>query len=36
MALLFGRKRSVITKHVSTVFKDGELTEKSIVQNGWA
>ncbi|MEZ8238591.1 MULTISPECIES: RhuM family protein [Vibrio] len=30
---LFGRERSVITKHVNNVFKEGELEEKSNVQN---
>jgi prophage maintenance system killer protein/prophage antirepressor-like protein len=30
---LFGRERSVITKHVRNVFKEGELDEKSNVQN---
>src|SRR5690625_3574267 len=35
MAELFGRERSVITKHISNVFKDGELDriEKQYVQN---
>lgn len=31
MSLLFGRERSVITKHVRNVFKEGELEEKSNV-----
>ncbi len=31
MARLFGRERSVITKHVRNVFKEGELDEKSNV-----
>ena len=33
MCLLFGRERSVITKHIRNVFKEGELEEKSNVQN---
>jgi prophage maintenance system killer protein len=33
MADLFGRERSVITKHVRNVFRDRELDEKSNVQN---
>lgn len=33
MTQLFGRERSVITKHIRNVFKDGELDEKSNVQN---
>jgi len=33
MAELFGRERSVITKHINNVFKDGELDRKSNVQN---
>ena len=33
MAQLFGRERSVITRHVGNVFKDGELDEESNVQN---
>ena len=32
MAALFGRERSVVTKHLSNVFKEGELEEKSNVQ----
>ena len=32
MAKLFGRERSVITKHIRNVFKEGELPEKSNVQ----
>ena len=32
MAKLFGRERSVITKHIRNVFKEGELSEKSNVQ----
>lgn len=32
MAELFGRERSVITKHLKNVFKDGELIEESNVQ----
>ena len=30
---LFQRERSVITKHINNVFKEGELDEKSNVQN---
>lgn len=30
---LFGRERSVVTKHVNNVFKDGELDRESNVQN---
>ncbi|MEO8327637.1 MAG: RhuM family protein [Nitrospirota bacterium] len=33
MASLFQRERSVITKHIHNVFKEGELAEKSNVQN---
>ncbi len=33
MAQLFGRDRSVITKHISNIFEEGELEEKSSVQN---
>jgi prophage maintenance system killer protein len=33
MAELFGRERSVITKHLRNVFKEGELVEQSNVQN---
>jgi len=33
MAALFGRERSVVTKHLRNVFKEGELSEKSNVQN---
>lgn len=33
MAHLFGRERSVITRHVGNVFKEGELDEESNVQN---
>ncbi len=33
MAELFQRDRSVITKHIGNVFKEGELQEKSNVQN---
>ncbi|MCY4779090.1 virulence RhuM family protein [Sphingobacterium sp. UT-1RO-CII-1] len=32
MADLFQKERSVITKHISNVFTDGELDEKSNVQ----
>lgn len=30
MCLLFGRERSVITKHIRNVFKEGELEESSV------
>lgn len=33
MTQLFGRDRSVITKHIRNVFNEGELDEKSNVQN---
>lgn len=33
MGQLFGRERSVITKHIRNVFADGELEEESNVQN---
>lgn len=33
MVELFGRERSVITKHIKNVFTEGELDEKSNVQN---
>jgi hypothetical protein len=33
MALLFGRDRSVITKHIRNIFAEGELDEKRNVQN---
>ena len=33
IAELFGRERSVITKHIRNIFNDGELDEKSNVQN---
>ena len=33
MCLLFGRDRSVITKHVRNVFKEGELPKEGYVQN---
>jgi hypothetical protein len=33
MGQLFGRERSVITKHLRNVFAEGELAEKSNVQN---
>ena len=33
IAELFGRERSVITKHILNVFSEGELNEKSNVQN---
>ena len=32
MAALFARERSVITKHLRNVFKEGELIEESNVQ----
>ena len=33
IAALFGRERSVITKHIRNIFAEGELDEKSNVQN---
>jgi hypothetical protein len=33
MATLFGRDRSVITKHIANIFAEGELEEESNVQN---
>lgn len=33
MGQLFGRERSVVTKHLRNVFAEGELDEKSNVQN---
>src|SRR5690554_1629162 len=33
MSELFQRERSVITKHIGNIFKEGELEEKSNVQN---
>jgi hypothetical protein len=33
MAELFGRDRTVITKHINNIFKERELEEKSNVQN---
>lgn len=33
MAELFGRERSVVTKHLRNVFREGELNEESNVQN---
>lgn len=33
MAELFGRERSVITRHIGNIFKENELDEKSNVQN---
>lgn len=33
MGELFGRERSVITKHLRNIFQDGELVEESNVQN---
>jgi hypothetical protein len=33
MAELFGRERSVITRHIGNIFKEGELDEKSNVQS---
>ena len=32
IAQLFGRERSVITKHIRNIFSEGELEEKSNVQ----
>ena len=32
MGLLFGKERSVITKHMKNIFSSGELDEKSNVQ----
>jgi len=32
IAELFGRERSVVTKHIKAIFKDGEVEEKSNVQ----
>ena len=33
MCQLFGRERSVITKHIRNAFQEGEVSEKSNVQN---
>ena len=33
IAQLFGRERSVVTKHIRNIFNEGELDEKSNVQN---
>lgn len=33
MSLLFGRERSVITKHLGNIFREGELDKESNVQN---
>ena len=33
IAELFGRDRTVVTKHINNIFKEGELEEKSNVQN---
>lgn len=33
MTKLFERDRTVITKHINNIFKEGELAEKSNVQN---
>lgn len=33
MSELFGRERSVVTKHINNVFRDGELNKESNVQN---
>lgn len=33
MAALFGRERSVVTKHLRNVFKEGELEENSVCAN---
>lgn len=32
MSELFGKERTVITKHINNIFKEGELDEKSNVQ----
>jgi len=32
MCLLFGRERSVITKHINNVFNEGELPKRGFVQ----
>ena len=33
MVTLFARERSVITKHIGNIFREGELDKKSNVQN---
>lgn len=33
MSVLFGRERSVITKHLRNIFKEGELEEGSVCAN---
>lgn len=33
MTKLFSRERSVLTKHINNIFREGELREKSNVQN---
>src|SRR5450830_883759 len=33
MAELFGRERSVVTKHLRNVFKEGELSEPAVCAN---
>ena len=33
MAELFGRERSVVTKHIRNVYREGELSGESNVQN---
>lgn len=33
MSELFGRERSVVTKHINNVFREGELAKGSNVQN---
>lgn len=33
MATLFGKDRTVITKHITNIFKENELDKKSNVQN---
>ena len=33
MSELFQKERSVITKHINNIFNEGELIEKSNVQN---
>lgn len=30
MALLFGRERSVITRHIGNLFREGELTQEAV------
>ena len=33
MVYLFGRERSVITKHIRNIFKEGELSAESVCAN---